>query len=122
MKIYDSCYFQYRKAHRDQPWLAVGSLEQFVRKTFIDYPLEWFYGYGTKPFNAALFSLGIILAFALFWWRVGLGGPKDKTREILKDKTDKGQEDVEEWLDGDVTDILGFSVTVFDWKSNLMTL
>jgi hypothetical protein len=36
---------------------------------------------------------------------VGLGGPKDKTKESLKED--------EKWLDGDVTDILGFSVTVF---------
>jgi hypothetical protein len=110
---YDSCYFQYRSAHRDQPWPTVSDGEQFVRKTFIDYPLEWFYGYGTKPINAALFSLVIVLVFALFWWRVGLGGPKDKTRESLKDRTGESQQDDEEWLDGDITDILAFSATVF---------
>ncbi len=102
---YDSCYFQYRRAHRDQPWPAVGGLEQFVRKKFIDYPLEWFYGYGTKPFNAALFSLGIVLIFAAFWWHIGLGGPKDRTLAILQPG--------EEWLDGHITDILAFSATVF---------
>ncbi|MDD4651736.1 MAG: pentapeptide repeat-containing protein [Methanothrix sp.] len=110
---YDSCYFQYRKAHRDQPWPTVDVLEQFVRKKFIDYPLEWFYGYGTKPFNAALFSLGIVLIFAAFWWGIGLGGLKDKTGEKLKDSTGKSQEDDDEWLDGDITDILAFSTTVF---------
>ena len=36
---------------------------------------------------------------------MGLGGPQDKTREGLKDG--------EEWLDGDLTNILGYSVTVF---------
>ena len=36
---------------------------------------------------------------------MGLGGPRDKTRESLKDG--------EEWLDDDLTDILGYSVTVF---------
>jgi len=110
---YDSCYFQYRRAHRDQPWPAVEGLEQFVRKKFIDYPLELFYGYGTKPFNAALFSLGIVLVFAAFWWRVGLGGPKDITRESLKDKSGESPKDIEEWLDGDITDILAFSATLF---------
>ncbi|MDQ1262199.1 MAG: hypothetical protein QG575_1380 [Euryarchaeota archaeon] len=101
---YDSCYFQYRKAHRDQPWPAVSGWEQFIRKK-IDYPMELFYGYGTKPFNAFFFSLGIVIIFALFWWRVGLGGPRDRTLA--------GLQPGEEWLDGDITDILGFSVTVF---------
>jgi hypothetical protein len=109
---YDSCYYNYRVAHRAVPWPSMSYLEEVVRKP-IDYLLEWFYGYGTKPFNAALFSLGIVLVFALFWWRVGLGGLKDKTREILKDKTDKGQEDVEDWPEGGIFDILAFSATVF---------
>ena len=101
---YDSCYFQYRKEHRSQPWPAVNVWEAGIRKA-IDYPLEWFYGYGTKPLNAFLFSLGIIIVFAGFWGAIGLGGPKDITKKSLKDD--------EEWLDGDITDILGFSVTVF---------
>jgi len=101
---YDSCYYQYRIAHREVPWPAVSGWEQFIRKK-IDYPMEWFYGYGTKPFNAFFFSLGIVLVFALFWWALGLGGPKDKTLASLQPG--------EEWLDGDITDILGFSVTVF---------
>jgi len=101
---YDSCYFQYRKAHRGQPWPAVSNWEASIRK-IIDYPMELFYGYGTKPFNAFFISLGIVLIFALFWWALGLGGPKDKTLASLKEG--------EEWLDGDITDILGFSVTVF---------
>ena len=101
---YDSCYFQYRKEHRNQPWPAVNGWEAGIRK-IIDYPLEWFYGYGTKPLNAFLFSLGIIISFGGFWGALGLGGPKDRTKESLKEG--------EEWLDGDITDILGFSVTVF---------
>ena len=101
---YDSCYFQYRKEHRSQPWPAVNGWEAGIRKV-IDYPLEWFYGYGTKPLNAFLFSLGIITSFGGFWRALGLGGPKDRTKEGLKEG--------EEWLDGDITDILGFSVTVF---------
>ncbi|MDD1726826.1 MAG: pentapeptide repeat-containing protein, partial [Methanothrix sp.] len=49
---YDSCYFAYRKAHRSQEdWPSVPDWEEAIRK-FIDRPLEWFYGYGTKPFNA----------------------------------------------------------------------
>ena len=78
--------------------------EAGIRKV-IDYPLEWFYGYGTKPLNAFLFSLGIIIIFGGFWGALGLGGPKDRTKEGLKEG--------EEWLDGDIADILGFSVTVF---------
>jgi len=101
---YDSCYFQYRSAHRDRPWPAVSGWEQFIRKK-IDYPLEWFYGYGTKPFNAFFFSLAIVLVFALFWWRVGLGGREDRTLSSLPAG--------EEWLDCDITDILAFSATVF---------
>jgi len=101
---YDSCYFQYRKEHRSQPWPGINDWEERARK-FIDYPLQWFYGYGTKPFYAFLWSLGIVLIFTLYWWWVGLGGSRDKTKECLKDG--------EEWLDGDATDILGFSVTVF---------
>jgi hypothetical protein len=101
---YDSCYFQYRKEHRSQPWPTVNGWEAAIRKV-IDYPLEWFYGYGTKPLNAFLFSLGIIISFGGFWRALGLGGPKDRTKEGLKEG--------EEWLDGDITDILGFSVTVF---------
>jgi len=101
---YDSCYFQYRREHRGQPWPAVNVWEAGIRKV-IDYPLEWFYGYGTKPLNAFLFSMGIIISFAGFWRALGLGGPKDRTKEGLKPD--------EEWLEGDITDILGFSVTVF---------
>ncbi|MCX6678208.1 MAG: pentapeptide repeat-containing protein [Methanothrix sp.] len=101
---YDSCYFQYRKAHRGQPWPAVSGCEASIRKA-IDYPMELFYGYGTKPFNAFSFSLVIVVVFALFWWALGLGGPKDRTQASLPPG--------EEWLDGDITDILGFSVTVF---------
>jgi hypothetical protein len=101
---YDSCYFQYRKAHRAVPWPAVSGWEQFIRKA-IDYPMEWFYGYGTKPFNAFFISLFIVIVFSIFWWHLGLGGPKDRTQESLE----KG----EEWLDGDLFDLLSFSATVF---------
>lgn len=101
---YDGCYYAYRKAHRSEDWPSVPDWEEAIRK-FIDYPLEWFYGYGTKPFHAFFWSLDIVLAFFLYWRWLGLGGPQDKTREGLKDG--------EEWLDGDLTDILGYSVTVF---------
>jgi uncharacterized protein YjbI with pentapeptide repeats len=109
---YDSCYYHYRVNHRAVPWPSVPNWEEAIRKA-IDYPLEWFYGYGTKPFNAAFFSLGIVLFFSVFWWRVGLGGPKDRTQESLRDKSGESPKDVEEWLDGDIIDILAFSATVF---------
>jgi len=55
-------------------------------------------------------TLGIVLIFAVFWWRADQGGPKDRAREsLLLDKTI----DFEGWLDGSVTDILAFSATVF---------
>jgi hypothetical protein len=102
---YDSCYYAYRKAHRSQEdWPSVPDWEEAIRKA-IDRPMQWFYGYGTKPLNAFFWSLGIVFAFSLFWWALGLGGPKDKTREHLE----KGAE----WLDGDLFDLLGFSATVF---------
>jgi len=101
---YDGYYYAYRKAHRSEDWPSVPDWEEAIRK-FIDYPLEWFYGYGTKPFHAFFWSLGIVLAFFFYWRWLGLGGPQDKTKESLKDG--------EEWLDGDLTDILGYSVTVF---------
>jgi hypothetical protein len=78
--------------------------EEAIRKA-IDYPMQFFYGYGTKPLNAFFWSLAIVLAFSLFWWALGLGGPRDRTRESLKEG--------DEWLDGDLFDILGFSATVF---------
>ena len=40
------------------------------------------------------------MAFFLYWRWLGLGGPQDKTRKGLKEG--------EEWLDGDLTDILGY--------------
>jgi uncharacterized protein YjbI with pentapeptide repeats len=104
LEDYDSCYFQYRKEHRGQPWPAVNDVEEWSRK-LIDYPLQWFYGYGTKPFNAVIISVVIIVIFGIFWKVLGLGGPQDLTNASLQPG--------EEWLDGDITDILGFSVTVF---------
>lgn len=101
---YDSCYYAYRVAHRAVPWPSVPDWEETIRKA-IDRPLEWFYGYGTKPFNAFFISLFLILAFAVFWWAIGISGPNDRTRASLKDGDD--------WLDGDITDILGYSFTVF---------
>lgn len=104
LEDHDRCYIQYRREHRAQPWPAMSGWEEFFGK-IIDYPLEWFYGYGKKPFNAFFISLGIVIAFAFYWWSVGLGGPIDKTKESLKEG--------EGWPDSDATDILGFSVTVF---------
>lgn len=101
---YDYCYYDYRVAHRSVPWPLVPGWEVPIRKA-IDYPLQYFYGYGTRPFNAFFISLFIVIAFAVFWRAVGLGGPKDRTIARLKEG--------EEWLDGDVTDILGYSATVF---------
>ncbi|VVB62679.1 Pentapeptide repeats (9 copies) [uncultured archaeon] len=97
---YDSCYFQYRKEHRGQPWPLVNGLDQPIRKC-IDFFLEWFYGYGTKPLNAFYFSIVIIIVFGIFWRAIGLGGSDDVTSE-----------DHEDWPDG-LFDVLSFSTTIF---------
>jgi hypothetical protein len=99
---YDSCYFQYRKEHRGQPWPLVSGVDNPIRKS-IDFFLEWFYGYGTRPLNALYFSLAIIIIFGIFWKAIGLGGPDDVTGEESK---------VWERPD-DILDIFGFSTTVF---------
>jgi hypothetical protein len=99
---YDSCYFQYRKEHRGQPWPLVSGLDLLIRKG-IDIFLEWFYGYGTKPLNAIYFSIAIVIVFGIFWGAIGLGGLNDVTGEIDKD-----------WEKPDsIYDILSFSTTIF---------
>jgi hypothetical protein len=70
---YHCCYFQYRKEHRAQPWTAMGSMEEWIRKWFIDFPMEWLYGYGTKPLYPVGWSLVIIGFFGIFWRFAGLG-------------------------------------------------
>ncbi len=101
---YDNCYFSYRKEHRAQDWQGIPDWDESIRKG-IDRPLEWFYGYGTKPFNAFFISVVIIIIFTIFWWAVGLGGQKDNTHTCLKEG--------EKWCEGDLIDILAFSATVF---------
>jgi hypothetical protein len=99
---YDSRYFQYRKAHRGQPWPLVSGLDLPIRKG-IDVFLEWFYGYGTKPLNAFYCSLATVIAFGIFWKAIGLGGPDDVTGESDK-----------EWEKPDgIFDVLSFSTTIF---------
>jgi hypothetical protein len=100
---YDLCYFEYRREHRGHDWLGIPDWEEIIRKA-IDYPLQLFYGYGTKPLNAFFVSLGIIIIFGIFWRTLGLGGPHDLTKEKLRPDQD--------WVDS-IIDILGFSVTVF---------
>jgi len=99
---YDSCYFQYRKEHRGQPWPLVSGPDLPIRKG-IDVFLEWFYGYGTKPLNALYFSVAIIIVFGIFWRTIGLGGPNDVTVEA----------DFEWEKPVGPFDILSFSTTVF---------
>src|SRR5271157_2336375 len=99
---YDSCYFQYRKEHRGHPWPLIGNLVEPVEKC-IDFFLEVFYGYGTRPFNAVSFSIAIIGVFGIFWRAIGVGGLDDVTGE-----DDKGWEKP----DG-IFDVLSFSTTIF---------
>jgi len=99
---YDSCYFQYRKEHRGQPWPLVGGLNEPVEKC-IDFFLELFYGYGTRPFNAVYFSMAIIVVFGIFWRTIGVGELDDVT-----------EEDNNGWEKPDgIFDVLSFSTTIF---------
>ena len=52
-----------------------------------------------------LSSTCCFIAFFFCWRGLCLGGPQGKTKESLNEG--------EEWLDEDITDILGYSVTVF---------
>jgi hypothetical protein len=87
LEDYDGCYYEYRKAHRDQNWSGkyhamMGPLEERIRKRILDVALDDFYGYGKKPIRPLLWSIRIILFFGLFWlW----AGPK-----IDNGKNDRG--------------------------------
>jgi hypothetical protein len=101
---YDQCYYQYRKERRAQAWPATNDADEWVRK-LVDYPLQYFYGYGTKPEYAVILSVVTVIIFGIFWKVLGLGGPHDITKAALKPD--------QEWLNDDITAILVFSVTVF---------
>jgi Pentapeptide repeats (9 copies) len=101
---YDQCYYQYRKEHRAQPWPGISDAEEFGRK-FVDYFLQYLYGYGTRPRNALIFSVFTVMIFGIFWKVLGLGGPHDVTKSALKPD--------QEWLNDDIIAILIFSATVF---------
>ncbi|HQN30475.1 MAG TPA: pentapeptide repeat-containing protein [Methanothrix soehngenii] len=80
LEDYDSCYFQYRKEHRGQPWPGIGSFEVSVRK-FLDIFLEYFYGYGKKPLLPLAWSLGVVLVFGIYWRSIG-----QKKQKIIFDE------------------------------------
>lgn len=101
---YDHCYYQYRKAHRTQPWPSASNVETWGRK-LLDYPFQYFYGYGTRPFFAIFVSAILVIIFGIFWRGLGLGGPHDITHATLKPD--------QEWLNDDMTSIMIFSATVF---------
>ena len=107
---YDSCYFEYRKERRCHPWSLVGD----VKETAIRKPIDWFlqiaYGYGTKPLNALLFSLGTISAFGVFWCSIGLGRPGEAPDEYSL--ADARLDDLLEVLAFNV-EVVAFSTTVF---------
>lgn len=67
LEDYDSCYFQYRKEHRVQPWPGIGSTEASIRK-FFEIFLEYGYGYGKKPHWPLAWSLIVILIFSIYWF------------------------------------------------------
>jgi hypothetical protein len=101
---YDRCYYEYRKERRAQPWPAMNAIQEVPRK-LLDYPLQYFYGYGTRPGYAVILSVFTIIIFSIFWKILGLGGPHDVTKTALKPD--------QEWLNNDITSVLIFSVTVF---------
>ncbi|MDD1750939.1 MAG: pentapeptide repeat-containing protein, partial [Methanothrix sp.] len=88
LEDYDACYYEYRRAHRDQSWSgkyhAMHLAEEWVRKR-IDVGLEAFYGYGKRPIWPLLWSAGTIFFFGLFWRTGGLEKSKGSNqRGILE--------------------------------------
>jgi hypothetical protein len=75
LEDYDGCYYEYRKAHREQScggkYHGMHPAEEWIRKR-IDVGLEAFYGYGKKPIWPLLWSAGTILLFGAFWQIGGL--------------------------------------------------
>jgi uncharacterized protein YjbI with pentapeptide repeats len=69
----NDCYYDYRNAVREN-WQAASSTGIAARISnlldrLIDFG-EWLlYGYGVRPFFPIAWSVGIILAFGLFFWR-----------------------------------------------------
>ncbi|HOO53063.1 MAG TPA: pentapeptide repeat-containing protein [Methanothrix sp.] len=100
---YDSCYFEYRKERRNQPWPLVGDLEETLIRKPLDLFLQLAYGYGTKPINALLFSLGIIIGFGAFWRSIGLGRPNEALDEYILPDAEHDS----------ILEVLVFSATVF---------
>ena len=75
LEDYDGCYYEYRKAHRDQDWggkyHSMNWAEEGLRKYIFDFLLEIFYGYGKKPIWplawSALTILSLRALLALGW-------------------------------------------------------
>jgi hypothetical protein len=102
---WDRCYYQYRLEHRAQAWPAINDVQEWSRK-LMDYPMQYFYGYGTRPGYALYLSIITVLIYGIFWKILGVGGLKDITKATLK----PGQD----WFNDDsMTTILIFSATVF---------
>jgi hypothetical protein len=101
---YDHCYYQYRTSHRFQAWPSAGDIEEWGRK-LLDYPLQYFYGYGTRPFFSFFYSAILVIIFGILWKGLGLGGSHDITSKTLKPD--------QVWMNDDLLSIIIFSTTVF---------
>ena len=107
---YDSCYFQYRKEHRGQPWPGITPFEASVRK-FFDIFLEYFYGYGKKPLLPLAWSLGVMLVFSILWGAIG-----QRKQEAALDEYNLTQNEIDKNLRDEISSIINpllFSVIVF---------
>jgi hypothetical protein len=107
---YDSCYFQYRKEHRGQPWPGIAPFEASVRK-FFDIFLEYFYGYGKKPLLPLAWSLVVMLVFGIFWGAIG-----QRKQEAALDEYNLTQNEIDKNLRDEISSIINpllFSVIVF---------
>jgi hypothetical protein len=99
----DSCYFQYRKEHRGQPWPGIAPFEASVRKIF-DIFLEHFNGYGKKPLLPLAWSLGVMLVFGIFWGAIG-----QRKQEVVLDEYNPTQNKI----DKNPWNIIEFIITSF---------
>jgi hypothetical protein len=122
LEDYDGCYYEYRRAHRDQSWggmyNSMNPAEEWLRK-HIDVGLEVFYGYGKKPIWPLLWSALVILIFGLFWQNGGLKRDNDGNQRGILERYGPGDHSCKhqrcDWRDGltAASNAIVFSATVF---------
>ena len=90
LEDYDGCYYEYRRAHRDQDWSgkyhALHPIEEWLRKNIFDFLLEKFYGYGKKPIWPLAWSALTIIFFGAFWRMAGMNGCQSENHRGILEK------------------------------------